>query len=149
MDDYLRDSIPIEKDVEGLCHTYRHNLYHNIRYVDTQSQKYFPRSSSHESAAAPGKKAVEEIPKKCVLPCTPLAIVKILEYLKLYDESLPVGDRMAGKNVTVINRSEIVGRPLAGVIFDLLLKLFFFLGSMGLGQASVRQNMAKLGWKTS
>jgi len=40
MDDYLRDSVPIEKDVEGLCHTYRHNLYHNIRYVDTQSQKY-------------------------------------------------------------------------------------------------------------
>ena len=23
MDDYLRDSVPIEKDVEGLCHTYR------------------------------------------------------------------------------------------------------------------------------
>ena len=40
MDDYLRDSVPIEKDVEGLCHTYRHNLYHNIRYVDTTTQKY-------------------------------------------------------------------------------------------------------------
>ena len=26
MDDYLRDSVPIEKDVEGLCHAHRHNL---------------------------------------------------------------------------------------------------------------------------
>ena len=36
MDDYLRDSVPIEKDVEGLCHTYRHHLYHNIRYIDNE-----------------------------------------------------------------------------------------------------------------
>lgn len=36
MDDYLRDSVPIEKDVEGLCHTYRHHLYHNIRYIDSE-----------------------------------------------------------------------------------------------------------------
>ena len=36
MDDYLRDTVPVEKDVEGLCYTYRHNLYHNIRYIDTQ-----------------------------------------------------------------------------------------------------------------
>jgi methylenetetrahydrofolate dehydrogenase (NAD+) len=36
MDDYLRDSVPIEKDVEGLCHTYRHNLYHNIRTIESE-----------------------------------------------------------------------------------------------------------------
>ena len=36
MDDYLRDSVPIEKDVEGLCHTYRHNLSHNIRFIDSE-----------------------------------------------------------------------------------------------------------------
>ena len=35
---------------------------------------------------------------------------------QLYDETLPVGDRMLGKNVTVINRSEIVGRPLAAML---------------------------------
>lgn len=105
MDDYLRDSVPIEKDVEGLCHTYRHNLYHNIRYVDTQSQKY--KGGLVQKTGLQGT-------KKCLLPCTPLAIIKVLEYLKLYDEALPVGDRMSGKSVTVINRSEIVGRPLAG-----------------------------------
>ncbi len=36
MDDYLRDSVPIEKDIEGLCHTYRHNLYHNIRTIESE-----------------------------------------------------------------------------------------------------------------
>lgn len=30
--------------------------------------------------------------------------------------SLPVGDRMEGKTVTIINRSEIVGRPLGALL---------------------------------
>ena len=38
-DDYLRDSIAVEKDVEGLCHTYRSNLYRNIRFLDAEQQK--------------------------------------------------------------------------------------------------------------
>ena len=42
MDDYLRDSVSIRKDVEGLSNTYRRNLYHNIRYhsVDTSFEAY-------------------------------------------------------------------------------------------------------------
>mmetsp|Transcript_37295 Transcript_37295/g.76447 ORF Transcript_37295/g.76447 Transcript_37295/m.76447 type:complete len:328 (+) Transcript_37295:32-1015(+) len=107
MDDYLRDTVPVEKDVEGLCHTYRTNLYRNIRYVDTQSRNY---QGGIETAT--GKEGT----KKCLLPCTPLAIVKILEHLKVYDDNLPVGDRMSGKNVCIINRSEIVGRPLAAML---------------------------------
>ena len=35
--------------------------------------------------------------KKCILPCTPLAVVKIMEHVGIYDESLPVGDRLQGK----------------------------------------------------
>merc|ERR1711972_765900 len=54
--------------------------------------------------------------RKCVLPCTPLAVVKILEHLGAYDERRPIGDRMAGKTVTVVNRSEVVGRPLAAML---------------------------------
>jgi methylenetetrahydrofolate dehydrogenase (NAD+) len=38
-------------------------LYRNIRYVD------------------------DEKTQKCVLPCTPLAIVKILEHLNVYDKT--------------------------------------------------------------
>ncbi len=53
-DQYLQNTVSIQKDVEGLCHTYRYNMYHNIRYLDTESKK-----------------------KKCIIPCTPLAIVKV------------------------------------------------------------------------
>lgn len=35
MDDYLRDTVSTRKDVEGLCHTYRRNLYHNVRCAMT------------------------------------------------------------------------------------------------------------------
>ena len=30
MDSYLRDSLPVEKDVEGLCHTYRRHMYTSL-----------------------------------------------------------------------------------------------------------------------
>lgn len=68
MDDYIRDCISLEKDVEGMSHTYRHWLYRNRRYVDP----------------------VEKT-KKCILPCTPLGILRILEHLEVYDQELPVG----------------------------------------------------------
>lgn len=75
---------------------------------------------------------------KSILPCTPLAIVKCLEYLGVYNKILKYGDRAYGKTVTVINRwgfplaiillcdivliclydlsSEVVGRPLAALL---------------------------------
>jgi methylenetetrahydrofolate dehydrogenase (NAD+) len=92
MDDFLRDSIAPEKDVEGLCHLYRSNLYKDVRYMDERRRL------------------------KCVLPCTPLAVVKAIEAQGCYDEKLPVGRRLTGKVVTVVNRSEIVGRPLAALL---------------------------------
>jgi methylenetetrahydrofolate dehydrogenase (NAD+) len=91
-DDYLRDSVRIEKDVEGLCHTYRHNLYHNVRHLDAEATV------------------------KSILPCTPLALVKVVEYLGLYNRELPHGEQLQGKVITIINRSEIVGRPVAAML---------------------------------
>jgi len=91
-DDYLRDTVSPYKDAEGLCHYYRRSLYKNQRYVDAQQSK------------------------KCVLPCTPLAVVKTLEHLKVYDAHLPSGQRMTGKTAVVINRSEVVGRPVAAML---------------------------------
>jgi methylenetetrahydrofolate dehydrogenase (NAD+) len=96
MDDYLRDSVAVEKDVEGLCYTYRRNLYRNVRNLQNLDG------------------SVSD--KKCLLPCTPLAIVKVLEHLNVYDANLPLGDRLKGKTVTVVNRSEIVGRPIAAML---------------------------------
>lgn len=53
---------------------------------------------------------------KSILPCTPLAVVKALESIGVYDSKLPYGDRLYGKTITVINRSEVVGRPLAALL---------------------------------
>lgn len=54
--------------------------------------------------------------QKSILPCTPLAIVKILEYLRVYNTILPYGNRLFGHSITVVNRSEVVGRPLAALL---------------------------------
>lgn len=64
MDDYLRDSVSYKKDVEGLSFTYRFNLYRNIRFMDNEP---------------------EQRKLKCLLPCTALSVVKILESVGAYD----------------------------------------------------------------
>lgn len=92
-DQYLQQLINPEKDVEGLNHIYYKNLYHNIRFLD-------PPTNS----------------KKSILPCTSLANVKILEYLGIYNKILRYGNRLYGKKIMVVNRSEVVGRPLAALL---------------------------------
>ncbi|KAJ1342314.1 hypothetical protein BSLG_003237 [Batrachochytrium salamandrivorans] len=88
-DQYIQNTVSHTKDVEGLCHKYRYNMYHNIRFLDKSEQQ------------------------KCIIPCTPLAVVKILEYIGAYNPILPYGNRLHGRIITIINRSEVVGRPLA------------------------------------
>jgi len=101
-DDYLRDSISYRCDVEGLCHTYRTNLYRNVRYI--------------QDGGDGGSRFVDQS-KKCVLPCTALSVVKILEQCPgVYDRKRAIGRHMEGKVVTILNRSEIVGRPLAAML---------------------------------
>jgi len=99
------------KDVEGLNSKFHYNLYHNIRFIDPQSLS---------AATAPvDPKAPDQPPPgtvKSILPCTPLAIVKILESTGVYNKLLKYGDRAYGKTITVINRSEVVGRPLAALL---------------------------------
>lgn len=89
-DAYLRDVVSIEKDVEGLSHRYCYALYHNIRFLEEG--------------------------KKCVLPCTPLACIKVLEHFGAYDTAKPVGKQLEGRTAIVYNRSEVVGRPLAAML---------------------------------
>merc|ERR1719336_2110417 len=91
-DEYLKDSVSAYKDVEGLGHYYRRALYRNARTVDG------------------------DVSRKCVLPCTPLAVVKTLQHLSVYDSSKPVTQGLSGKTAVVVNRSEVVGRPLAAMM---------------------------------
>ncbi|KAF9320089.1 NAD-dependent 5,10-methylenetetrahydrafolate dehydrogenase [Podila horticola] len=91
-DQYLQNVVDVSKDVEGLHHKYVYNMYHNIRFLDAAKTK------------------------KCIIPCTPLGLVKVMEYVGVYNGILPHGNRLHGRVVTVINRSEIVGRPLAALL---------------------------------
>ena len=91
-DQYLQQVTSMSKDVEGLSHGYIFKLYHNERFLDQNETQ------------------------KSLLPCTPLAVIKILDYLKVYNSILPHGNRLFGRSITVINRSETVGRPLAALL---------------------------------
>ena len=91
-DQYIQQLVDIGKDVEGLSHRYIFNMYQNIRYLDDAKLQ------------------------KSVLPCTPLAVIKILEYVRVYNTILLYGNRLFGHTITVINRSEVVGRPLAALL---------------------------------
>lgn len=91
-DQYLQQIVDVSKDVEGLSHQYIFNMYQNIRYLDDAQAL------------------------KSILPCTPLAVIKILEYLQIYNTILPYGNRLFGRTICVVNRSEVVGRPLAALL---------------------------------
>ena len=82
-DQYLQQVTNVTKDVEGLSHRYIFNLYQNVRFLDDRKME------------------------KSLLPCTPLAIIKILEYLRVYNTILPYGNRLFRHSITVVNRSEV------------------------------------------
>jgi methylenetetrahydrofolate dehydrogenase (NAD+) len=91
-DSYLREIVPLHKDVEGLSARYRYNLYHDVRYLD------------------------EGGTRKSIIPCTPLAVIKILEHYQVYRAGAAVGEQLAGRCACIVNRSEVVGRPLASML---------------------------------
>lgn len=92
-DQYLQQIVDPTKDVEGLGHRYIFNMYQNVRFLDGEAKR-----------------------QKSILPCTPLANIKILEYLNIYNTILPYGNRLFGHTICVVNRSEVVGRPLAALL---------------------------------
>jgi methylenetetrahydrofolate dehydrogenase (NAD+) len=116
-DHYLQQIVSPFKDVEGLNYKFHYNLYHNIRYLEPKS---LLASSPSLATAAPAPPTNDAVPPagtvKSILPCTPLGVVKALERVGVYNALLPYGDRAYGRTVTVINRSEVVGRPLAALL---------------------------------
>lgn len=89
MDDYLKEQVNYKKDVEGLSHFYRYNLYHGIK-----SNVYFT-------------------PLHNIGPCTALAVIKCLEYFNYYKNFNLPNNKLFGKTITVLNRSNIVGKPIS------------------------------------
>lgn len=87
-DVYLRNLVDYRKDIEAGSLYWTRKLYANDR------------------VAVPGAPS-----KKALLPCTPLAIIKMLAEISVY--STDVERPIEGKCVTIFNRSEVNGRPLA------------------------------------
>jgi len=88
-DHYLRDLVDPMKDIEGLHSHWARALYENRRFVD------------------------EARTRKAIVPCTPLAILKLLDAAGACG---PGPRPLAGKTACVFNRSEVVGRPLASMM---------------------------------
>jgi len=82
----IREMVSRRKDVEGLTSYWMNKLYANERFDDEAKKR------------------------KAILPCTPLAIIKLLEMTDAYT---PVGLPFDGQTITIFNRSEVVGKPLA------------------------------------
>ena len=85
-DNYLKDLVDHRKDIEGLSTYWIRRLYDNMRTDDEGN--------------------------KAILPCTPLAIMKLLHNTGSLTGKAP----LTGKTVTIFNRSEVVGRPLAAMM---------------------------------
>ncbi|KAI8327943.1 hypothetical protein EDC96DRAFT_569596 [Choanephora cucurbitarum] len=92
VDNQLQNKISPLKDVEGLGQVAIENIYRNRRFIDRDRHM------------------------KNIIPCTPLAILKILEHTGKYDTRLPYCERLKGTNVAIVNRSKIAGGPLAAIL---------------------------------
>jgi methylenetetrahydrofolate dehydrogenase (NAD+) len=92
-DDYLRDIVQPSKDVEGLCHDYNARWIFRARGRNRMSNEVY-------------------------VPCTAMAVMKILEayHHQPMDVTLDPIQRWSQTTITVVNRSEILGRPLAAML---------------------------------
>lgn len=89
-DRWLRELVDPRKDVEGLHSFWSRLLYENERHVDPDRTV------------------------RAILPCTPLAILKLLQHAGMRNASGSAP--LEGVTACVINRSELVGRPLAAML---------------------------------
>jgi 5,10-methylene-tetrahydrofolate dehydrogenase/methenyl tetrahydrofolate cyclohydrolase len=91
-DRWLRELVDPRKDVEGMHSFWSRLLYENRRYVDDNGSL------------------------RAILPCTPLGILKLLDAAGLRARGHGEQAPLEGVVACVINRSEIVGRPLSAML---------------------------------
>lgn len=89
-DRWLRELVDPRKDVEGMHSFWSRCLYENRRYLD----------AAHTQRA--------------ILPCTPLAILMLLQRAGMRGTGSAAP--LEGVTACVINRSDIVGRPLSAML---------------------------------
>ncbi|KAB8207217.1 Tetrahydrofolate dehydrogenase/cyclohydrolase catalytic domain protein [Aspergillus parasiticus SU-1] len=91
-DDEIRQLVAPSKDVEGLNHQTLH------------------RVSDAAEVSSPPK------PGRNIIPCTPRAVAWILEWMDVHDRTRPAGERLQNQEICIINRSDVVGLPLAHLL---------------------------------
>ncbi|GAA2175361.1 bifunctional methylenetetrahydrofolate dehydrogenase/methenyltetrahydrofolate cyclohydrolase [Agrococcus versicolor] len=89
-DRWLRELVDPRKDIEGMHSFWSRLLYENRRFVDDAGAQ------------------------RAILPCTPLAILKLLQHAGMRGEGSEAP--LEGITACVVNRSDIVGRPLAAML---------------------------------
>ena len=89
-DKEIKDLVAPQKDIEGLSSFWSKKMFANERFIDAAKKK------------------------KAVLPCTPLGILKTLIYVEYLEENTP--RPFLGKKITIFNRSDVVGGPLAHML---------------------------------
>ncbi|KAG9100942.1 hypothetical protein FRC06_003509 [Ceratobasidium sp. 370] len=98
-DHYLQQVVSPFKDVEGLHVKFHYNLYHNIRFIRPQSLLGVPTPTQSPPTLPTQATEAPEGYVKSIIPCTPLAIVKALEAVGVYNAILDYGDRAASYKV--------------------------------------------------
>ncbi|KAJ5565004.1 hypothetical protein N7513_001246 [Penicillium frequentans] len=88
-DDEIKSMVNPRKDVEGL-------------------------NRSHSSYGVTEDRAQPRLAP--TVPCTAKAVESILHWLGIYDRSLAEGERLNGWDICIINRSDVVGLPLAQLL---------------------------------
>ncbi|KAF3388977.1 Methylenetetrahydrofolate dehydrogenase [NAD] [Penicillium rolfsii] len=88
----LRGLVTHAKDVEGLNRPHKRRL------------------SGHANGLRPGR----FIPSP--VPCTAMAVSLILQWIGIYDQAVPETSRLRNQTICIINRSDIVGLPLAELL---------------------------------
>ena len=81
-DTYLQQIVDPRKDVEGLNFYYCWNMYHNVRWILPEDLGSAPGTTSEAQLSNPSHAAFDDgtVPPgycKSILPCTPLAVVKL------------------------------------------------------------------------
>jgi methylenetetrahydrofolate dehydrogenase (NAD+) len=101
-DCHFRDLVALDKDVEGLRGT---KWYHNHRRHKT------PRGGQRQQQ--------QQQSQQLVYPCTARSVEAILEHYHFSagkKETAVTTSHWRGQTVSIVNRSEIVGRPLAAML---------------------------------